>query len=75
MYGGIHWGYLRNTFPPAAAKPATESLNSELIGLFSAGCLIFYVAQELHNSFASDITGNDSDARVKNAPGSKTNGI
>jgi hypothetical protein len=27
------------------------------------------VAQELHNSFAGDITGNDSDARVRNCVG------
>jgi hypothetical protein len=44
-------------------------LNSEIIRLLSAGCLIFHVAQELHNSTVSNITGNDSDARVKNRAG------
>jgi len=41
----------------------------KIISLFSSTCSISYVAQELHNSFAGDIAGNDSDSRVKNRAG------
>jgi len=51
------------------SKPATGHFSLKIISLFSSTCSISYVAQELHNSFAGDIAGNDSDSRVKNRAG------
>jgi hypothetical protein len=70
MCGGIHGGYFGKYVSTGSGRNRPPSrLNSELIGLFSSACSIFYMAQGLHNSFASDITGNDFDARVKNRVG------
>jgi len=70
MCGGLHWGYFGKYVSTGSARNRPLSrLNSWIIGLFSSVWAIFYVAQELHNSFAGDITGNDSDACVRNRVG------